>query len=173
MSKPLTSVDHVLIGKIVGAHGIKGNIKIISFAESLEIFEKGCSIALRSPDGSRKKSTINWIKPHGRTALLSLEGITNRDHVEALIGWELYIDKDRLPQLEPGVYYWAELIGLDVVTIDGDYIGKIDSIIQTGSNDVYVVKHQKQETLIPALEKVVIAIDLVKKEMQVDLPEGL
>lgn len=163
----------MLIGKIVGAHGIKGNIKIVSFTESLEIFEKGCSIALRGPDGSQKKSTINWIKPHGRKALLSLEGITSRNHVDELIGWELYIARDRLPQLEPGVYYWSELIGLDVVTLDGGYIGKIDAIIQTGSNDVYVVRHQELETLIPALEKVVIAIDLVKKEMQVELPEGL
>ena len=173
MSNPLTPADHVPIGKIVGAHGIKGNIKIISFAESLEIFEKGCYIALRGPDGSQKDSAVNWIKPHGRKALLSLKGISSRNQVEELMGWELYIEKDRLPKLEPGIYYWSELIGIDVVTTDGGYIGKIDSIIQTGSNDVYVVKHQEHETLIPALEKVVIAIDLDKKEMQVDLPEGL
>ena len=173
MSNPLTPSDHVLIAKIVGAHGIAGNIKIISFAESLEIFEKGDAIALRGPDGSRRESAINWIKPHGRKALLSLEGITSRDRVEELIGWHLYIKKNKLPQLEAGVYYWSELIGLDVVTRDGRYLGKLDAIIQTGSNDVYVVKHREHETLIPALEKVVIAIDLAENEMQVDLPEGL
>ena len=125
------------------------------------------------PDGSRKKRTINWIKAHGRGTLLSLEGITNRNLVEELIGWELYIEKDRLPQLEPGVYYWSDLIGMDVVTIEGGYLGKIETIIQTGSNDVYVVKNQEDEILIPALENVVLEIDLSQKEMQVDLPEGL
>ena len=163
----------MLIGKIAGAHGIKGNIKLISFAESLEIFEKGSSVVLLGPDGSRKKSTINWIKPHGRGTLLSLDGITNRNLVEELIGWELYIERARLPELEPGVYYWSDLIGLDVVTADGGYLGKIETIIQTGSNDVYVVKDQENEILIPALDNVVIDIDLKKKEMQVDLPEGL
>lgn len=173
MSNPLPAEDYVLIGKIVGAHGVKGNLKIVSFAETLEIFEKGRSIVLRGQDGSHKEGTINWIQPHGRTALLSLAGVTNRSRGEALIGWELYIEKDRFPQLEDGVYYWSQLIGLDVVTEQGGYLGKIESIIQTGSNDVYVVKDHERETLVPALEKVVSAIDLARNEMRVDLPEGL
>ncbi len=163
----------MLIGKIAGAHGIKGNIKLISFAESLEIFEKDSSVVLIGPDGNRKEAAINWIRAHGRGTLLSLKGVTSRNRVEELIGWELYIEKARLPELEPGVYYWSDLIGLDVITGDGSYLGRIETIIQTGSNDVYVVKDQENEILIPALDNVVIDIDLKKKEMQVDLPEGL
>jgi 16S rRNA processing protein RimM len=169
----VTAEDDVLIGKIVGVHGVKGNLKMVSFAETLEIFEKGSSIVLRGRDGSHKEATISWIQPHGRTALLSLAGVTTRRQGEELIGWELYIEKNRLPQLAEGVYYWSQLIGLDVITEQGSYLGKIESIIQTGSNDVYVVKHHEQETLVPALEKVVIAIDLTHNEMRVDLPEGL
>jgi len=173
LSSPRPPADHVLIGKIVGVHGIKGNIKIVSFAESLALFEEGSAILLCSPDGLQQERTINWVKPHGRGALLSLEGVTSRDLVTELIGCELYVGRDRLPELEPGVYYWLDLIGLAVVTAEGNYLGKIESIIQTGSNDVYVVRHHEQETLVPALNNVVVAIDLDKKEMRVDLPEGL
>ena len=173
MSSPLPPADNVLIGKIVAAHGLRGNIKIVSFAETLEIFEEIASLILRDLAGIDGEYAINWVKPHGRGVLLSLKGITSRDHVEALIGSELYIEKARLPQLEPGVFYWLELVGLDVITTDGSYLGKIDSIMQTGSNDVYVVKHHEHETLVPALENVVIGVDLDKKEMQVELPEGL
>ena len=165
--------DHVLIGKIVGAHGTHGNLKIVSFAESLEIFEAGSAAVLVDARGRRNSFVINWVKPHGRTALVSLEGIGSRDMAETLIGCEMHIHKARLPELEPGTYYWMELIGLDVVTTAGDYVGKIDSIIQTGSNDVYVVRDQQQEVLVPALEKVVVSVDLDKRQMRVDLPEGL
>lgn len=173
MSSPASITDQVLIGKVVGAHGIRGNIKIVSFAETLEIFETGAAILLRDPAGLLKQYKIGWIKAHGRGTLMSLDGIKSREDVEALIGCELFIEKEALPPLEPGVFYWMELIGLDVVTTEGTYLGKIDSIMQTGSNDVYVVKHHEHETLIPALEDVVIAVDLEKKEMQVELPEGL
>jgi len=173
LSNSQSAEEYVLIGKIVGAHGINGNLKIVSFAETLEIFEKGSSIVLRGPDGSCIKSTIGWVKPHGRAALLSLAGVSSRSRVEELIGWELVIEKNRLPQLEAGVYYWSQLIGLDVVTEEGGYLGKIDAIVQTGSNDVYVVKHGERETLIPALEKVVTAVNLANRQMRVQWPEGL
>lgn len=173
MSSPASIADRVLIGKIVGAHGIRGNIKIVSFAESLEIFEAGRAILLRDLAGLLKEYRIGWVKAHGRGTLMQLDGIKSREDVEALIGSELYIEKKILPPLEPGVFYWMDLIGLDVVTTEGNYLGKIDSIMQTGSNDVYVVKHHENETLIPALENVVTAVDLEKSEMQVVLPEGL
>ena len=78
-----------------------------------------------------------------------------------------------MPDLEEGDYYWFDLIGLDVFGIDQKYLGRLESIIQTGSNDVYVVKKDDTEILIPALESVVQKIDLKNRRMQVDLPEGL
>jgi len=90
-----------------------------------------------------------------------------------LIGAELFIPQTELPELDEDTYYWFELIGIEVYTTRGDYLGRITSIFPTGSNDVYVVKDNKQEMLIPALESVVLDIDLDLKRMQVDLPEGL
>jgi len=167
----------LLVGKVVGAHGVKGNIKVYSYAESLAVFDAESSILVIDPKGLEKWYAVQWVKPHHRLILLSLQGITRRSQVEPLVGSELFIEKKRLPEPEDGSYYWFDLIGLEVFSIDNEYLGRLESIIATGSNDVYVVKNSKKgpnnEILIPALESVVLEIDLDRKRMKVDLPEGL
>ena len=173
MNKLAPKKDLVLIGKIVGAHGLKGTSKIQSYAESLEIFKPGTVLLVSSPDGSENRHEIDWIKPHSRGALLTLKEITGCDQAKSLIGSELYIEKAELPKLEPGAYYWFDLVGVSVYTSDDRYIGRIASIIETGANDVYVVKDAEREILVPALESVVRSIDIESKIMRVELPEGL
>jgi 16S rRNA processing protein RimM len=163
----------VLIGKIVGVHGIQGTCKMRSFAESLNLFETGSTILVLASDGRQKIHEVNWVKSHTKVDLISFKGVDHRDQAEMLIGSELYIEKNRLAELEDGSYYWFDLIGMDVFTVDGKHIGRLVSIIQTGSNDVYVVKDDANEILIPALASIVQNIDLDKKRMLVDLPEGL
>jgi len=167
----------LLIGKIVGVHGVRGNLKVYSNAESLSVFEPGSPILAISEAGLETTYTIKWVKPHNRVTLLSLEGIEKRDVAEAIRGSGLYISKAKLPELEDGVYYWFDLVGLSVFTTENEYIGNVESIITTGSNDVYVVrnphKDHDNETLIPALASVVLDIDVDQKMMRVDLPEGL
>ena len=164
---------HVLIAEIIGTHGIKGTHKFRSYAESLEVFEPGRSILVREGSGRETSLEIAWTKHHIRTPLLSFKGINDRNQAEALIGAKLFIPKAELPQLENGSYYWIDLIGIEVYTTEDEYLGRIESIIETGSNDVYIVKDKKKEILIPALESVVTDIDLSQKRMQVDLPDGL
>ena len=165
------------VGKIVGAHGVKGNIKVYSYAESLSVFKPDSLILLINPKGFEKNYKIKWVKPHGGTVLLSLEGVENRNSVETLIGSVFYIERATLPELEDGSYYWLDIIGLSVFTTDDEYIGLVESIIPTGSNDVFVVRNPNKdhdnETLIPALESVVLKMDFEHKTMIVDLPEGL
>jgi 16S rRNA processing protein RimM len=163
----------VLIGKIVGAHGIRGNCKIISYAESLSVFQPGRKVHVVPRSGQEQDYEINWAKSHSKVDLLSLKGIETRDQAQALIGSELFIEKAQLPNVEEGSYYFFDLIGMEVFEVDGKYLGLLESIIQTGSNDVYVVKHNDNEILIPALETVVREIDLENKRMLVVLPEGL
>jgi 16S rRNA processing protein RimM len=165
------------IGKIVGTHGIKGVLKVFSHAESASRYATGLSLHLRDPGGGENVFTVKWAKPHSKIILLSLEGLTNRNQAEALIGSEIFISRNFLEELEEGTYYWSDLIGLSVFDMNDEYIGRVTSIIETGSNDVYVVtcpldSHVK-EVLVPALAWVVKKIDLDKKAMTVDLPEGL
>jgi 16S rRNA processing protein RimM len=167
----------VAIGKIVGAHGLNGTSKVFSYAESLSIFTPNRSITLRQPEGRERTYVIQWAKPHTRCILLALEGVTDRDQAESLIGSELLIPKSSLPEPEEGTYYWFDLIGLSVYTTDGLFLGRLESIIPTGSNDVYVVRphadpeEERDEVLIPAIESVVREIDLERKVMRVELPE--
>ena len=163
----------MLIGKIVGIHGIKGTSKLRSYAESLSVFSPGNSILFRDLLGRETSYEINWVKPHTGIPLISFKGITNRDQAKALIGGELFIPQSELPELDEDTYYWVDLIGIEVYTTTEEFLGRIESILETGSNDVYVVKKHETEVLIPALESVVLEIDLAHNRMQVDLPEGL
>jgi len=169
--------DLVLIGKLTSVHGLKGNVKVSSFAETLDIFKSNVSLVIKKPDGRSTAFEINWAKPHARGLLVSLKGVEDRTGAEELIGSELFIEKSRLPELDEETYYWFDIIGVSVFTRDGKYLGLVESILQTGSNDVYVVKKDGEdsveEVLIPALESVVGKIDLDRKTMIVDLPEGL
>ena len=165
------------IGKIVGTHGLNGTSRVYSYAESAIVFKPDSKIILRNPDGQEKTYEIEWAKPHTRVILLSLKGVADRVQAEKLVNCELLIERARLPELENGTYYWFELIGISVFTTAGDHLGRIASIIPTGSNDVYVEQKQVgdkvEEMLIPALESVVLEVDLERRMMQVDLPEGL
>jgi len=163
----------VLIGEIVGIHGIKGTNKLRCYAESLSVFSPGSAVLVRDMRGREASYEIKWVKPHTGTPLLALKGISNRDQAKTLIGAELFIPQSELPELDEDTYYWRDLIGIEVYTNTEEFLGRIESIIETGSNDVYVVKRDEKEVLIPALEAVVLEIDLGHNRMLVDLPEGL
>jgi 16S rRNA processing protein RimM len=163
----------LLIGKIVGAHGTDGVCKVASYAASLAIFEPGCRLWVETDEAHFQAYEILWVKPHSKSALMALRDVNDRDAAETLRGGGLYIEKSRLPTLEDDHFYWFELIGMEVYTEDGRFLGRLASILPTGSNDVYVVHHAGQETLIPALASVVKRIDTAARRMEVILPEGL
>lgn len=161
------------VGKIVGVHGIKGNLKVYSYAESPSLFKSDDPIYIDGKDGRRTIYTIEWAKPHKHVVLLSLKDVTSVDLARDLIGAELFVDQSLLPELDEGSHYWVDIIGLSVYAMDRTYLGCVEAIIPTSGNDVFVVKHRGEEILIPALESVVLDIDIKNKTMRVDLPEGL
>jgi len=165
--------EGLLVGKIVGVHGIRGNLKVYSYAESLSVFKSDASIYVDGKDGSGAMYTIGWARPHKRIVLLSLKDVTSIDRARDLVGSELFVGRKLLPELDKGSYYWLDLIGLSVYTMDHSYLGRVESIIPTSGNDVFVVKREEKEILIPALESVVLDVDIENNTMRVDLPEGL
>ena len=165
------------IGRVVGAHGIHGTLKVFSYAESIDSFPTSGSVRLKEKNGVTKDTTVRWVKPHGKTLLLSLKGITDREQAECLKDAELIIREPSGTVPEADAYYWSDLIGMSVLTENDDDLGRITSIIETGSNDVYVVQQQVKgtcrEILVPALARVVVNVDVDRKTMHVNLPEGL
>lgn len=161
------------IGKVVGTHGIKGYLKVTSYAESTASFAPGKHLSLRRKGKPVVTFKIVSARPHKRGMLLALEGIASVDAAKEWVGYELCIDKATLPEPERGTYYWHQIIGLEVFTVDNRRLGRVKAIFPTGSNDVYVVRDGKKKVLIPAIDSVVVDIDLPHEVLRVDLPEGL
>lgn len=165
------------LGVVTGVHGLKGFLKVRSFAGSLETFKSGLEMVVRSPGKADESYTILKASPHKKGILMQLPGV-DRDIAETLVGAELLVDRRLLPEPEKDAYYWEDLIGLKVTDKTLGFLGTIDSIMETGSNDVFVVKNRDkgqkhQDTLVPGLASVVVEVDLDRGEMTVDLPEGL
>lgn len=175
MNNPLINDGFISIGRIAGPHGIQGAVKVYSYAESPSVFKTGLSLYLKRPgDSGGELHLVKWAASQARFVLLLFEGINSRASADNLKGFELFIEKTDLPQLDEGVYYWNDIIGLLVFSSDDEYIGRVESIMETGANDIYVVKNEKgEEVLIPAIESVVTDIDIAQKRMKVNLPEGL
>jgi len=166
--------DTVIIGKIVGVHGIKGYVKVHCEAESFSVFAPGHTVIVRNSKGASRVMEIVDARPQGRKQLLLLKGISDRNLAETLPGSDLLVEKSSLPDLEPDTYYWSDIAGMSVISVDGRHVGTVTSLIETGSNDVYVVQTPDAgEILIPAIASVVLEIDLNRKIMRVDIPEGL
>lgn len=168
----------VSIGKIVGAHGLEGTCKVYPYSDDLEFLDSGSEILiLPKVETDLKVFEVDWSKPHNRLVLVSLKGVRDRTQAEKLIGSEIIIERANLPELDPGTHYWHDLIGMTVYTSEEIYLGRLEKVMSTGSNDVYVVKRPEggptEEILIPALKSVVLEIDLENNRMHVDLPEGL
>ncbi len=169
----MTQGDVITIGVVVGAQGIKGALKVRSYAESPEIFSPGEKIWVRRPDEDLEAREIEWVKPHGRGLVMGLTGVADRTAAEDYRGAELLIDRSVLPSLPEGTYYWADLIGLTVIDAGGRRLGRVTEILATGANDVFVVREGAEEILVPGTEEVVTDVDLASGTMRVFLPEGL
>jgi 16S rRNA processing protein RimM len=166
-----------LVGRVSGAHGVRGGLRVHSYAESIDLYRIGEPIVVNLLDGSTRAMTVQWVRPHGRSLRMGLESVSDRNRAERLVGSSLYVDKSRLPVLADDTYYWHELIGLRVYDTTGLLLGCLDEVIPTPANDVYVVNGEidghSRELLIPAIASVVRKVDLESGSMIVDPPKGL
>jgi 16S rRNA processing protein RimM len=166
--------DYLSIGKISGVHGVNGNLKIHPYADDLSVIDTGTSLFIRRPsEQQHRRITVTGWRPHGRVFLLTCKEITSRSQAENEIGGELVILRSDLPDPGEGTYYWVDIIGLPVFTIDDVCIGRVKAIMATGSNDVYMVYDEVtgKETLIPAIRSMIREIDLTSGVIRVDLTD--
>jgi 16S rRNA processing protein RimM len=169
----------IAVGKILGPHGLKGLLKALFFSGSA--IQTPSPMALKGPSGRIKWFEATAARPNKKTVLLSLSEINSRESAESIKGWEIVTRRADLADPEPGSYYWADLIGMDVFRQDDRLLGTLSSIIETGSADVYVVRtlcgenavEKPKEILIPALESIVLKVDAENKKMTVKLPPEL
>jgi 16S rRNA processing protein RimM len=163
----------IVIGKVTGTHGVRGQLRIVTYSGNYESISKQRTVILCGPNGETEKFAIASSSLHGKKVLVVLEGFDDINKVQHLVGREIYAERDKLPKLADGEYYWCDLIGLKVVTTGGEHLGELFDIMATGGNDVYLVRSGKKEYLIPAIEDVVVSIDLEAGVMMVSPLEGL
>lgn len=163
----------LLIGKIVRPHGLRGEIKIISFAESVETFNNLDTIYLKKSDGSTQPLHISKARQNKNLIILGLKEVSTIDGAEEMRGIELFIDEKDLEELPEGEYYQRDLIGLSVLTVEGLELGIIKDIIPTGSHDLIVVKNGSEEHLIPAIKDVMRDVNLKEGKLIIEPLEGL
>jgi 16S rRNA processing protein RimM len=158
----------VRIGKVVRAVGLKGHLGIAGSDGALAELD---AVALRRGEQEPETRRIEEARPQGRLWALKLEGISDRTAAEASVGAELLAPREALGEAGEGRHLWADLDGLEVVTVAGETVGRVTGLYETGAVDVLVVKGARGEKLVPLAPYV--AVDLPARRIVVDPPEGL
>jgi len=161
------------IGRVVKSHGVRGKIKIDYFGENPEQFSIYPKIFIRDSEGRSQSYEVLEVTLQRPRLILRLKGVERVEETEDLIGKEILVRQEDLPELEEGEFYWFEILGMAVETEQGRRIGTVKEIIPTGANDVYVVKGKRGEILVPATEEVIRRIDRQRRVMSVFRLEGL
>jgi len=157
----------VILGRIVGLFGVRGWVKVHSYTEPREAVLDYRDWLL-SRDGAWEPVEVAEGRQHGKGIVVRLQGIEDRDAAAELLGSDIGVDRDTLPEAGEGQYYWADLEGLTVVRKDGTELGKVAYLMATGANDVLVVDGPV-ERLIPFVpDTVILDVDLAAGVIRVD-----
>ncbi len=166
----MTDKNLISAGKIVGAHGIRGGLKVFSHLENPKNFENYQEFYI---DGKQVKLELNFVK--GNVAVIDIEGLRKRELAEELIGKEIFIDKTALPQLAEGEFYYADIIGLKVVEAGtGIEIGTVAAMEDYGAGDILEIKFknpEKKNKLVAFTKSSFPKVDVAKGVVEANLPE--
>lgn len=165
-------IEYLTVGKITNTHGVRGELKVIPSTSDINRFDY-LKIVWVEKDGKLTEYFVEKVRYHKNYVLIKLHGIDTMDEAVEFKNCYLKVDRKNARPLSENEYFIVDLLDCKVYE-KGVLLGKITDVLQTGSNDVYVVNGDKYgEILIPALEQVVLNVDIENKEIQVILPEGL
>lgn len=165
--------DYLELGQIVNTKGLKGEVKLNSFAEDDSVFETLDKVYLKTKTEIVEKQ-IEKVGYGKNQVILKFKDCNSIDEAETLREMYLLVKRSDLEELPEGVYYIAELLGLDVYTDEGELLGKVDDIYSTGANDIYVVKDDLgKQKLLPGIKEVIQETNLEEGKIIVHLIEGL
>ncbi len=161
--------DHVVIGKVLGPWGIRGDVRVLSLTDFPERFQRGSHLKLNGREvvveGSRSL--------RGDLMVVKFRGVDTRNAAEEIKGADLTIPESGMQALSPGEFYRYQLLGLTVWSAEGQRIGVVKDILPTGSNDVFLVQGDTKEYVIPYISDIVREIDVETKRMVIDVVPGL
>lgn len=163
---------YILLGKVVKAHGIKGELKLVAFSGEAESITRYSRLTLISPENTISPD-VNVLNTRigNKEVIARLEGINDRNHAEELVGCGILVLKKDLPDLGGDRFYLYELEGLSVKTTDGNIIGTVEAFFDNGVQDIIVVRDGKVEYLIPLIPGMIVSRD--KSSITIAPPPGL
>ncbi|MGB2782316.1 MAG: ribosome maturation factor RimM [Atribacterota bacterium] len=165
--------EFIIIGKVLSTQGNKGEIKVLPLTDSIDRFKKLTSIFIRK-NNNRKTLDVEKIRIKENMVIIKLKDIENINDAKTVVGSCLEVERENAVKLPKGTYFVFEIIGLKVYDENNIFLGKVENVISTGSNDVYVVnKKDKEELYIPAIHDVVKNIDLENKRITINMVDGL
>ncbi|MBI4714537.1 MAG: 16S rRNA processing protein RimM [Nitrospirae bacterium] len=165
--------EWVAVGRILRPHGLRGELKVEPLTDNPRRFEPGNRLLVRRRDGETVEVEVEKVRPfQNRFLLVVFSGCQTLSGAEGLSGGWVLVPEEDLPALPEGRYYLHQILGMEVFEEgSGTYLGKVEEIIPTGSNDVYVVRKGKTEHLIPGIPEAVAAVDVAGGKMIVRLLE--
>jgi 16S rRNA processing protein RimM len=165
--------DLLQVGVITSTHGIRGEVKVFPTTDDAARFKKLKNVIL--DDGRQKiDMEIASVKFFKNMVIVKFKGIDNINDVEKYRRARLLVTRENAVPLEENEYYIADLIGLSAISDEGEELGTVTDVLQTGANDVYVITTtEKKEILVPAIRDCILQVDLEKQEMRIHLLPGL
>ncbi len=164
--------DWAPFGKIAKPHGLKGELKFYPFVSNPDLYKNVKTVAFDGQNPIREIQ-IESLRGAKLPFIIKLKGCDSIDSSSELRGKILLAPRDQFQSLPDGRYYWFEIEGLDVYDTQGIYHGRVEEVMETGSNDVYVVRNGKKELLLPAIDWVVKKVDLEGNRLTFEFIEGL
>lgn len=159
------------IGQIVNTRGLKGEVRVYPYTNDIYRFDDLEYFYLEK--GLNTKYEVERVRYKGNMVIMKIKGIDSIEMAEKLKTKNMYIPREESVELEEDEFFIADLIGMDVFTVDGEKVGVVKDVLQHAVNDVYVVASKDKEYLIPSIEKFVPTIDLDENKMIIDPIKGM
>lgn len=168
----MASQELLVLGRVLGASGLRGAVKVRPFTETPALLSPGKPVILRGP-GGESEVLLEEISPRRHLLVVRLQGVTSRTAAEALKGYEICIPRGTAPALPEATYYHYDILGLKVQTETGEDLGEIVNIWSSGDYDLYVVRRDGGEWFLPAVRAFILRVDLARRVMVVRPIKGL
>ena len=167
--------ERIVIGKIIGAHGIRGEVKVFPITDNVRRFNKLKKCILQKEDGSNSKEVnVSASRVDRGNALVLFEGVSDRTNAERLKGLYLSVDREDAVKLPKDSYFIADLIGTEVIDDTLGSLGVVKDVFETGANQVLQIKRTgKKDLLLPFLKAICYEIDPAEGYIKCVLPDGL
>ena len=160
------------VGTIIKTHGIRGEVKVYPLTDDIGRFKQLKEVVLE-PDSDNIPLEIENVKFQKNIVILKFKGYDSINDIEMHIKKGIYVTRDNAVELDEDEYFVADLIGLKVITDEGEEFGKVTDVMHTGANDVYVIEHNGKEVLVPAIKQCIIDVSLDNRTMTIHLMKGL